>query len=95
LSTPIFHKTTLRSLKNSSKKCSGGTRSSSSSWSNWKKWQSYVRLSVWLRKQGRSGGKDQRRSQEAEGCEEEEDIGVPPMTPEQGTRERSHSFGRG
>jgi len=50
--TPIFHKTMLRSLKSSSKRYSGGMRSSSSSWSNWKKQQSYVRLSMWLRRQG-------------------------------------------
>jgi len=50
--------TTLRFWKISSKRCSGGTRRSSSSWSNWKKRQGYVGLSTQLR---RLGGKWRRR----------------------------------
>ena len=48
---PTLHKTILKCLKCSNKKCSGDTRSSSSSYFSWKKWQSYVRLSMQLRKQ--------------------------------------------
>jgi len=48
--TPIFHKTTLRFLKCSGKRYSGGMKRSSGSWSNWKKQQSYVGLSTQLRK---------------------------------------------
>jgi len=37
-------------LKSSGKTCSGDTRRCSSSWSNWKKRQSYVGLSMRLRR---------------------------------------------
>jgi len=56
--TPIFHKTMPRFLKSSGKRYSRSTRKSSGSWSNWKKWQSYIRLSIQLR---RLEGKQRKR----------------------------------
>ena len=48
-----FPKIMPKYLKSSSKKSSGDMRRSNSSWSNWKKQQSHIRLSMWLRRQGR------------------------------------------
>jgi len=62
LHTPIFHKIKPRFLKSSGKRYSGGTRRSSGSWSNWKKQQSYIRLSMQLRKQrGKQRSKPKKR----------------------------------
>jgi len=50
--TPTFPKTVPRFLKCSSKKYSGGTKRYSSSSFKWKKQQSYIGLSIQLRRQG-------------------------------------------
>ena len=61
LPTPIFYKMMLRFWKNSGKKCSGGIRSSSSSYFNLRKQQGYIRLSIQLRRQGVKQRKRPRR----------------------------------
>ena len=59
-------------MKSSNKRCSRGTRRSSNSWSNWKKQQSYVRLSVQLRRQGGKQRKKAREEAERQRLMEEE-----------------------
>jgi len=60
---------TPRFLESSSKRYSGGMRRSSSSWSKWKKQQSYVGLSMWLRRQEEKQRKRPRRKSRDRGLQ--------------------------